>query len=454
VTPPDEKWAFKLSQALALRNAGCLGRPMGRCDRFLPTWWLVAGTGFVLASICVAAASDRSTAHAQIRVATFNASLNRDAAGQLRADLSMPGNRQAQKIAEILQRVRPDVVLINEFDYDEHGEAARLFHDHYLSVPQNGQRPLHYPYSHVPPVNTGVPANGPGIEIYDFDNNGKAIFALPPAGDRAAVQAYGNDCYGFGAFPGQYGFVIYSSLPIREERVRTFQMFRWRDMPGAVFPPGWYSEDELAVFRLSSKTHADVPIEIAPGEIFHLLASHPTPPSFDGPEDRNGRRNHDEIRMWADYLDGATYLRDDNGRGGGLEGGRFVIAGDLNSDPIDGDSYQNAIQQLLQHARVNASFTPGSTGGREQAKLRGGINASHRGDPGHDTASFSDGPRGPGNLRVDYVLPSKAGWNVASGAVFWPEVDDPTFALVDASDHRLVYLDLVIAPVESRGNAR
>ncbi len=54
----------------------------------------------------------------------------------------------------------------------------------------------------------------------------------------------------------------------------------------------------------------------------HLLASHPTPPAFDGPEDRNGRRNHDEIRFWNDYLDRAEigYIRDDAGLAGGLRG--------------------------------------------------------------------------------------------------------------------------------------
>ena len=36
-------------------------------------------------------------------------------------------------------------------------------------------------------------------------------------------------------------------------------------------------------------------------ETVHFLVSHPTPPVFDGPEDRNGPRNYDEIRFWADY---------------------------------------------------------------------------------------------------------------------------------------------------------
>jgi hypothetical protein len=59
-----------------------------------------------------------------VRFATFNASLNRDVAGQLVADLSTPDNLQARTVAEIIQRTRPDVLLINEFDFVENGVAA------------------------------------------------------------------------------------------------------------------------------------------------------------------------------------------------------------------------------------------------------------------------------------------------------------------------------------------
>src|SRR5687768_7187702 len=50
-----------------------------------------------------------------VRFATFNASLNRNSAGQALADLSAPGNAQASAVAEIIQRTRPEVLLINEF---------------------------------------------------------------------------------------------------------------------------------------------------------------------------------------------------------------------------------------------------------------------------------------------------------------------------------------------------
>jgi endonuclease/exonuclease/phosphatase family metal-dependent hydrolase len=385
----------------------------------------------------------------QVRVATYNASLNRSTDGQLATDLSTGANTQARRVAEILQHVRPDIVLINEFDYDTANPslARDRFHNNYLAVSQNGQAPLNYPYRYAAPSNTGV-ASG-----FDFDNNGFANTTIPAAGASTSIKDnYGDDCFGFGWFPGQYSFVVYSAYPIDTSATRTFQLFKWQSMPGAAIPAGWYSAAELGVFRLSSKNHVDLRIEVKPGQVLDLLASHPTPPSFDGAEDRNGRRNHDEIRFWADYISNAPYIQDDTGGTGGLNNGlhdpRFIILGDLNADPIDGDSYQSAINQLRNHPLVNASTNPSSLGGPQQSALQGGRNTTHQGDPAFDTADFNDSS--VGNLRVDHVLPSKSGFTVTGSGVFWPLNSDPTFSLVSASDHRLVWMDLTLTPVLSQ----
>ncbi len=378
--------------------------------------------------------SARSSPHDSVRFATFNASLNRSAEGQLIRDLAVPGNRQADAVAEIIQRARPDVLLINEFDYDAGGEAARLFQQNYLSQRHGDAAPIEYRYSYVAPSNTGIPSG------FDLDNNG-------------AVGGP-NDAYGFGFYPGQFGMAVFSRFPIDEPGIRTFQRFRWKDMPGALLPDDpstpapadWYSPQELEVLRLSSKSHWDIPIQVG-GKVVHFLVSHPTPPVFDGPEDRNGRRNHDEIRFWADYItpNRSRYLYDDAGRYGGISPSqRFVIAGDQNADPFDGDSVPGAIQQLLEHPRVDTRLTPWSAGAAEQAAAQGGANRSHRGDPRYDTADFADTQ--PGNLRVDYVLPRK-GLKLLDAGVFWPPSSDPLFSLVGtfpfpSSDHRLTWIDV------------
>jgi myo-inositol-hexaphosphate 3-phosphohydrolase len=407
---------------------------------------LLALFALIVSSFSVAQARPATTTRpASVRFATFNASLNRNAAGQLISDLSNGANQQARNVAEIIQRVNPDVVLINEFDYEPDQAAAKLFQQNYLSVGHNGAAPVEYPYVYVAPSNTGIPSG------FDLDNNGSV--------------GGPNDAFGFGFFPGQFGMALFSKYPIVMPNVRTFQTFLWKDMPDALLPDDpntpepadWYSEEELAVFRLSSKSHWDVPIRVGNTTI-HVLASHPTPPVFDGPEDRNGTRNHDEIRFFADYVTPGAggYIYDDNRRFGGLQrNARFVIMGDQNADPEDGDSTEDAILQLTENIYINTTVTPDSEGGVEQAELQGGANATHEGDPAFDTADFADTT--PGNLRADYALPSRD-LRIVDAGVFWPLSSDPLFRLVGtfnpslpggfpSSDHRLVWVDVDPLPL-------
>ena len=168
--------------------------------------------------------------------------------------------------------------------------------------------------------------------------------------------------------------------------------------------------------------------------------SHPTPPVFDGPEDRNGTRNHDEIRFWADYISGgrrASYIYDDEGTRGGLQGASFVIAGDQNSDPLDGDSIPGSAQLLLDHPKVQDRPVPASEGAVEASATQPG-NEGHRSPPQFDTADFGEPP---GNLRADYVLPGEA-LRILDSAVFWPTTTQPFASLITASDHRPVWVDV------------
>jgi len=363
-------------------------------------------------------------AERKARFATFNVSLYRQSEGELREELAVGQSQQPAKIAEIIQRLRPDVLLLNEFDFDEMGEALKSFQENYLAISQRGQEPIHYPFSFIAASNTGIDSG------LDFDSNG----------DLGTPQ----DAFGFGLFPGQYGMAVLSKYPIREEEVRTFQNFLWKDMPDPLWPidpdtqESYYSDQVKEIFRLSSKSHWDVPIEIE-GELIHFLTSHPTPPVFDGPEDRNGARNHDEIRFWADYISGAPYPYDDQGGKGGLaEGSRFVIAGDKNADPNDGDSRENAARLLTEHPLINHSVIPSSNGGAYYAQAQGGENNAHVGDPTHDTSDFNIRV---GNLRVDYCLPSH-NLKIVQAGIFWPTPDEEGHDLMDATDHRMVWVDL------------
>jgi hypothetical protein len=390
------------------------------------------------------------------RVATFNASLNRATEGQLVSDLATPGDRQAATDAEIIQRAAPDILLINEFDFANYNVAADLFRINYLEHGQNtlhlpsGSAAIDFPYAFTAPSNTGI-ASG-----FDLNNDGQVV-------TTPGAPGYGDDALGFGAFPGQFGMAVFSKYPILTDQVRTFQTFLWKDMPGALLPDDpatpaqadWYSEQELAQFRLASKSFWDVPVMVD-GAVVHIIVGHPTPPTFDGPEDRNGLSNHDEIRFLSDYVTPGRgdYIYDDQGGHGGLApGARFVVMGDMNADPRDGDSADAAARQLLDSPAIDSSMVPTSAGGSEQARLQDRANDAQRGNPLFDTADFADSA--PGNLRVDYVLPSVEGLAPRSASVFWPQSDDPTFPLVGtfdptlpggfpSSDHRLVWMDVAL----------
>jgi hypothetical protein len=398
----------------------------------------------LLAAALLAVVAPSAVARDTVRFATFNASLNRGAEGDLVRTLSTRTDPQVRNVAETIQRVRPDVLLINEYDFVEGGEALRLFQQNYLSVSQNGAQPIEFPHTFVAPSNTGIHS---GKDL----NNAGGIVSTP------GEDGYGDDAFGFGAFPGQFGMAVFSRLPIDRAGIRTFQLFRWKDMPGNLIPTPFYSPDEVEILRLSSKSHWDVPVRLPGGGDVHFLVSHPTPPVFDGTEDRNGRRNFDEIRFWADYVmpSRSRYIYDDEGRRGGLHPGeRFVIAGDQNSDPLDGDSIPGSAQLLLEHPRVNTSVTPSSRGAVEQSALQGGQNATHESDPAFDTADFRDDAFGPGNLRADYVLPEK-NLKIADAFVFWPLSTDPLFRLVGtfpfpSSDHRLVAVDVNVSGKRGR----
>jgi len=371
-----------------------------------------------------------------VRFATFNASLSRDNPGQLLTDVSKPDNKQIAAVAQIIQTVRPDVLLLNEFDFDASGESLSRFQKNYLSISQGGAKPIEYRFSYIVPSNTGVPT---GV---DTDSNGQIVSTPGQAG-------YAADAHGWGEFPGRYAFVILSNFPIDRQNIRSNQQLLWKDLPGNRMPADYFKEPARNVLRLSSKNHVDVPIRVG-GKTIHVIASHPTPPVFDGPEDRNGLRNHDEIKLIARMIESTTYV-DSKGGPNWTQGKPrvavrtepFVVMGDLNADPNDGESVGGAINQLLNHPLIDSSFVPTSAGAAEAAQKQGGVNVGHKTPASADTADWRD-DRGSGNLRTDYVLPSK-GLKILGGGVFWPAESDPNHKLVEqniSSDHRLVWLDL------------
>lgn len=362
----------------------------------------------------------------RIRIATFNIAMGLEQQGQMAAALESGIDQRLQHVAEILQTVRPDIVLLNEFDYDPEIDAAQLLNENYLALDRNASLPIYYPFHFRAAVNTGIDS---GLDL-----------------DRDGAVGGPGDAWGFGYFPGQFGMLVLSRFPLEHTQARTFGNFLWKDMPGARRPlnpdgSSFHPDALWAQLRLSSKSHWSLVIDTDTTQL-HLLAHHPTPPVFDGAEDRNGRRNADEIRFWRDYTfpRGMNYMQDDQGRAGGIGSDtHFVIVGDFNADPVDGDSVDGAIAQLLDAPWIDASCLPSSSGGAEAAGQQGGANTDQQGDPAADTADFND--RYTGNLRIDYVLPS-ANLEVLDCGVYWPATGEPGHRAISVSDHRLVWLDI------------
>jgi hypothetical protein len=371
-------------------------------------------------------------ANKEITVATFNVSMEaRNYISQESSNDVKPsplllmerladGNHpQIRNIAEIIQRTRPDIILLNEFDFiDNPKHGIRAFINNYLNKSYKGSKPINYPYVFYAQSNTGLPTP------FDLDNNGKN-------------ESFGADAQGFGLYPGHYGMVFLSQYPIVNNDIRTFQRFLWSDMPGALEPVDsktgdtFYSKTEWENLRLSSKSHWDIPVNVG-DEIIRVLASHPTPPVFDGPEDRNGKRNHDEIRFWLDYITPGkgAYIYDDRGVFGGItKNSKFIILGDQNASPDRTNDTKPVISELLSSPQVTDRFKPMSQAGENNR-------------PDNVYAKYHTAGWG---ARADYVIPSKE-FNVINGGVFWPQKGDLYYRLVkdraSSSDHRLVWLRL------------
>jgi hypothetical protein len=347
-------------------------------------------TIFKRLALLVAVAAGPSGAET-LRIATWNASLDRAGPGLLVKALDEGEDPQVMAALRVLIALDADVILLTSVDYDRGGVALGLLAEGLTAAG------LDYPHQFAFRPNTGMQTG------FDIDGNGRL-------GDA-------RDAQGFGLFSGNAGMAILSKLPLDAEGARDFSAFLWRDLPGSLSadPP-----ELAAVQRLATTGFWDVPVLTESGPL-HLLAWHATPPVFDGPEDRNGRRNHDEAVFWQHFLAGALPMPPPDAP--------FVLLGDGNLDPADGDGLRAGIAGLLSDPALQ---DPKPMGGQERT------DPGQAGDAGLDTVLYTD----LGGLRLDYVLPS-SGLTVSAAGVMWPPVTDPLWPdLVAASRHFPVWVDI------------
>ena len=331
-----------------------------------------------------------------LRVATWHVELTRKGPGLVLRDILKGEDPQIAAVAEILAEVRPDILLLTALDHDAGLATLTALRDR---IAEAGPE---YPYLFAPAQNSGRDSGG------DLDGDGR--LSEP------------EDALGFGWFTGQGGNALLSRYPFDDAAVRDLSGLLWRDMPGNLMDGAEVPEPALALQPLSSTAHWIVPVDL-PGARLTLMAFSATPPVFDGPEDRNGRRNHDEVALWRQVLDGKH----------GAVPQDYVLLGNANLDPEDGEGRHEAIRDLLADPRLQDPRPSDPAAARE-------ANAGQTGDPALDTANWDDPV--PGNLRVDYVLPSAA-LEVTGSGTLWPA---PGSTAARASRHALVWVDLAWPP--------
>ena len=320
-----------------------------------------------------------------LRIATYNPELTRKGPGLLLQAIGKRNDPQVQAVVAVLARLDADVVLLTGVDYDYDQQAISALAENL------GEAGAQYPYLLALRPNTGVPTG------LDMDGNGKLGEA--------------RDAQGFGRFMGSGGMAVLSRKPLGV--ARDFSGFLWRDLPGADLPPDM-TEAAKSVQLLSTSGHYDVAVEYAPGKALHLLVWYATPPVFDGPEDRNGRRNQDEAAFWLHLLAGDLAWPPPEAP--------FVLMGQSNLDPVDGDGRHGAMAALM----VLPTLQDLRPKGQDAHKDRG-----QKGDPAIDTAFYG---KGVGGLRVDVILPT-ADITATAGVLSLPQQDPFAATLAAASRH-------------------
>lgn len=281
---------------------------------------------------------------------------------------------QIEAVLAQIALAAPDVIALQGIDYDLELRALTALRDRLAELGQS--------YAH----DFAAPPNAGRMTDRDLDGDGEMGGA--------------GDAQGYGRFFGQGSMALLSKYPVLQAEVEDYSGFLWRGLPGALLPEvdgaPFPSLEAQVIQRLPAHGAWVVPVQHPSFGRVSVMVYHASPPVFDGPEDRNGKRSHDETLFWLHLLDGRLGVR---------PAGPFVLLGDANLDPARGDGRRAAMQRLLAHPALQDPL------------------------PGQATVSF----RNTGPLRVDYVLPS-SDWTVVGAKV---QPVDP-----NASRHSLVWVDL------------
>ncbi len=338
-------------------------------------------------------------------------------------------DEQATAAAEIIGRFNPDIMEINELQFDIE------------NIPHTGNPGMPKADAKAPTFNAGE-SNASRLGDRAGKTNSDAVwdYSVVTLGNSGLYWSGDNPSNadefvlrGWGEFKGRFNTGLLSRYPILTDEIRVINDFKWKDLPDNHIADleaneGIEVPDDFPLFEKSLNI---IPVDIAGTKLYFVLI-HTVAPGWD----RIGSyRNFDELHgvelFLSGELPGVDPLPDD---------ARFIIMGDLNSDSDEeegSDSLPGAIQQLANHPKV-AAWYPSGNG----TKGKNGAHNSYCSGCGHDDGTMVSDPTKAWQMQLDYMLPSETLGKPASGKIFWP---DPKTEKADwelscrASDHKMLF---------------
>lgn len=240
-----------------------------------------------------------------LRVATIATNLSGENPEDLYRELLGGDHAEASRVADAITAAKPDVVVLTGMDAEPNAVAA--FQAEYLGSDQDDRPNLNYQYSYLA---VGVKGQQSGADL---------------DGDR--VVGGPGDAWGQGAFSEQGSTVVLSRYPIDQAAVSSVTELKWKDVEDNQLKDSKLKGALAASIPVMNNGLWDIPIQFG-SERIHVVAAQTEP--LESSYDFAASRQNDELRVVADYLNGADYVRTDQGRQAkSLNGKHVVLTGSL-----------------------------------------------------------------------------------------------------------------------------
>lgn len=245
-------------------------------------------------------------------------------------------NLQIKEVKAVLKDYEPDLLFINELQYDIPGSPNNNYMSEGINLDNlKNLLGLKNRYISFYPANTGKKAKKNSNGEYYADPN------TPGARELA-------DQVNFGTIPHQYSSGLISKYPIVQENVITD--LKWKDFNRNIDLSKFKAADGNELPRdmeLFDKNFLDVTIDIKGKEI-HVIVLHTVPAyHFGNKNSPNYFRNRDQLRFLEWYLTGKTDIDVDLINIKPINNETFIAAGDWNVDPKSDNPGAEILKSLL-----------------------------------------------------------------------------------------------------------